>query len=246
MRKILAITLLMTACSTPDVPKREIFSAPVVPDDLWATYESRWATKNGIVRFELSLKNGAFGYDSYYRLVEFYELKNSTQSIVSSGTYTTHYNWKENQHAIILRNLSNSLDGGYLRYQKLGSSQEMYFLTRGSNELLPCDDNFTVLTDDKRYTLHKRSRLFTIEGYITFENDSATFFERNTREHWKVANLGEIQELRKSYFKLAQQKYEGIYVRALAYSVQEELSFDTLDYLVVKWAINIGQDPEVD
>lgn len=242
MKKVFALVLLLAGCTTtPRSPETKDFPTLYVTDDAWATYESRW-----VVRFELSLKAGAFGYDSYYRLIEHYEKKNSASSVVTSGTYTTHYNWKDNLHAITLHDLNTTLEGGYLRYKQFGKSyEEMYFLSRGNQELIPCDDNFNALTEDPRYTLHKRSRLFTVEGYITFENDSATFFERNTHEHWKVANLGEIQELKKWYRKLARRKYEGVYMRALAYSIQQDITRDSLDYLVVKKAFSIGQDPEV-
>lgn len=246
-KEVILPVLLLAGCSTPSTsPEPRAFPAEYATTDTWATYESRWVTKNGIVRFELSLKSGAFGYDSYYRLIEYYEKKNSASSIVTTGNYSTQYNWKDHQHAITLRDLSTALEGGYLRYKKFAKSgEEMYFLSRGNQELIPCDENFNVLTEDPRYTLHKRSRLFTIEGYITFEHDTATFFERNTREHWKVANLGEIQELKKIYRKLARQKFEGVYVRALAYSIQQDLTRDSLDYLVIKRTISIGQDPEV-
>ena len=128
---------------------------------------------------------------------------------------------------------------------------EMFFLTRGNDELLPCDDNFKPITTDRRYTLHKRSRLFTVEGYITFgqdsaeyfKQDSATFFERNTSEYWRVTDLGEFNELRLLYKKLAKEKFEGVYLKALAYSVMDT-TLREKNVLVIKRISDVGNDPD--
>lgn len=236
-------------CASPETSDKKSFPVINVNENEWATYEGRWSTKEAILRIELSLKVGAFGYDSDYRLIEFYDTKNSSTSSKSQGKYSTQYNRPDNELAITLHEINQFSKGSFLRFNKLATgknSEEMYFITRGNNELLPCDADYKILTEDKRFTLHKRSRLFTIEGYITFENDSAVFFERNTFEHWRVAHLGEFNELRKTYGKLAKQKYEGIYVKALAYSIIDEQAKDSLDFLVIKQTKNVGGDPDVD
>ena len=120
----------------------------------------------------------------------------------------------------------------------------MFFVTRGNDELLPCDNNFIPLTLDRRYTLHRRSNLFTVEGYFTLEHDSFEFFERNTREYWKVTDLGEFNELTVAYNKLAKEKYEGIYLKALAYSVLDSTSMRDKDVLVIKRILSLGNDPD--
>jgi hypothetical protein len=107
-----------------------------------------------------------------------------------------------------------------------------------------CDNNFTPLTTDRRYTLHKRSRLFTVEGYFTLEPDTVKFFERNTREDWSVTDLGEYHELIASYKDLAKGKYEGIYLKALAYSVLDTTSITGKNALVIKQIKSIGKDPD--
>ncbi len=134
-----------------------------------------------------------------------------------------------------------------MRFKPSGSiysPDEMFFTTRGNDELLPADNHFAAITSDRRYTLHRRSKLFTVEGYITFEQDSAVFFERNTFEHWKVTDLGEFNELKLLYKQLAKEKYEGIYLKALAYSVSDPTSKKEHSTLVIKRIKSAGKDPD--
>lgn len=70
------------------------------------------------------------------------------------------------------------------------------------------------------------------------------FFERNTRERWKVTDLGEFNELRLIYKQLAKEKHEGIYLRALAYSVLDTTSPGEKNALVIKRIKNAGKDPD--
>ena len=86
--------------------------------------------------------------------------------------------------------------------------------------------------------------MFTVEGYFTVEQDSVDFFERNTGEYWKVADLGEFNELVVAYNKLAKEKYEGVYLRGLAYSVRDITSVTGKDALVIKRIKSLGNDPD--
>jgi hypothetical protein len=123
-------------------------------------------------------------------------------------------------------------------------STDFYFVTNGDGRLSLTDEDYNRISEDDRYTVFKRSPLFTVEGYITLEPDSSLeFFERNTFEDWHVSPLGEYEALRENYVKLAREPWEGIYVRALAYSVS-----DTTDNpgqhanLVVKALVAMGDD----
>lgn len=237
----------MACCTTADVTNEKKITATYETNDEWATYEGRWMSQDGVVNLELSLQVGSYGYDSNYKLNESFISSALASGGPSSGKYSTKYDTKTKQLYITIKNLNKLSRGGFLHYEnKLDgqSTEEMYFITRGENELIPCDNNFKPLTEDKRYTLHKRSKLFTVEGYITFEEDSATFFERNTFEYWKVAQLGEFSDLKDSYQRLAKEKDEGIYVRGLAYSIKDEEVSEKTDFLVIKRAASIGNDPE--
>jgi hypothetical protein len=128
---------------------------------------------------------------------------------------------------IRVKNLSSQTKGIHFRQKESSEfdmSEEMYFITSGSDELLPCDKNFTPITTDTKFGLHKRLDKFTVEGYITFQEDTAMFFERNTLVEWHVANLGEHDELKVKYNELAREKFEGVYLRALAYSIADSVS----------------------
>ena len=76
--------------------------------------------------------------------------------------------------------------------------------------------------------------------YVT---SSLEFFERNTFEDWRVAHLGVYEDVRKNYTGLAKEPWEGIYVRALAYSVSDTASTpERRGNLVVKRLIAMGEN----
>jgi hypothetical protein len=254
MKKIVPLIFLLSACTVHEKKKQDTFSVLTISDDEWATYEGKWLVNGGIIRFELSLKSGAFGYDSYYRLSESFNSDSLACGSTSNDTYSTYNGFANKELGICLHDLGSYCKATYLRYKKsqgIDMPDEMFFLTRGNDELLPCDDKFKPITTDRRYTLHKRSKLFTVEGYLTFEQDSAaffkqdtaTFFERNTFERWKVTNLGEFNELRLLYKKLAKVKFEGIYLKALAYSVLDTTRREK-NALVIKRIVDVGNDPD--
>ena len=242
MKKILLLFLLY-ACTANEKKRQDPFPVLTVSEDEWATYEGRWLTNDAIISFELSLKSGAFGIDSYYKLQESIVSDNKASGTTSYGLYSTNTGFANKELGICLHDLSTYTEGSYLRFKKSDSEpEEMFFITRGNDELLPCDNGFKPITTDWRYTLHKRSSLFTVEGYITFEQDSAELYERNTSDHWKVADLGEFDKLRIQYIQLAKVRHEGIYLRALAYSVGDTTS-PSGNYLVIKRIKNMGKDP---
>ena len=244
MKKVFTLIFLLFECTVHEKQKQEPFPVLTISDDEWATYEGRWLANDDIIRFELSLKSGAFGVDSDYKLVESFESDSLASGTTSQGMYSSYNGFANNELGICLHDLDTYSKAMHWRFKKsTDMSDEMFFMTRGNDELLPCDDSFKPITTDRRYTLHKRSKLFTVEGYITFNQDSAVFFERNTREPWKVTDLGEFNKLRLMYKQLAKEKYEGIYLKALAYSVLERTSQREKNALVIKRIKNVGKDP---
>jgi hypothetical protein len=69
--------------------------------------------------------------------------------------------------------------------------------------------------------LYRRSNLFTAEGYVTADSTTSEFYERNTGEKWNLAKLVEYDSIKMTYQKLATEKNEGIYLKALAYSIED-------------------------
>lgn len=241
MRFSFIIILIIGACNSQNKHEGKLFPVLTVTEDEWATYEGSWLAPDGVIRFELSLKSGAVGYDSYYKLSENFEADSMASGTSSYGLYSTIYDQANKEVQIRLHDLSEYNKGFYLRHKNNEGSDEMFFRSRGNNELLPGDENFNPVTEDERYTLHKRSKLFTVEGYVSFEQDSAEFYERNTMERWKVANLGEFNKLRKGYLDRVKVNYEGVYVKALAYSV---LNSSSSEFLVMKRVVGVGNDPD--
>lgn len=93
------------------------------------------------------------------------------------------------------------------------------------------------------FALTKRfSNPFTIEGYITFVPDSTDFFERNTLEHWNVSKFGEYDTLQSMYNQMATEKFQGIYLKALAFAVSDNRIGN--NSLVIKRILSIGKDPD--
>src|SRR5690606_21440804 len=92
---------------------------------------------------------------------------------------------------------------------------------RNSNELVLLDGNSNPVSDDDRYTLKKRSLLFTVEGFITMDPNATDLFEINTRENWNVVKAGNYGEVLRKYQELATEKHEGIYLKGIAFYVED-------------------------
>lgn len=250
----LLLIFFLSSCRYSD-KKPIVFPSIGTSEDEWAVYEGRWLSQDGIIEFELKLKTGTGGIDTYYKLHERMLSTKRAGSLSSQGMYSSYYGLSNKQTGIWLHDLDAFNIGKFpthLRFKKslLDDSEEMFFITRGIDELLPSDNNFKPIASDWQNTLHKRSKLFTVEGYITFDQsgvlqqDTAVFFERNTMERWRVTNLGEFNELRTSDQELAKEKQEGIYLKALAYSVTDTTSKRNKTSLVIKEIKDIGNDPD--
>lgn len=236
----------ITACQSKHPKNPQLFPRNNVAEEGdWVNYEGRWQVHDGVVFLELSLKAGAVGYQSSYKLHEYFNGSNVANGTISDGNYSTYTGMPGNGLGICLHDLRPYQYGSYLRYRKSPDlPEEMFFTTRGNDELIPCDDQFKPLTTDKRFTLHKRSELFTVEGYLTVQGDSAMFYERNTMEHWNVAKLGEFDSLVNAYRTLAKEKFEGVYLKGLAYSVVDTTVAKNRNALVLKRIADIGNDPD--
>lgn len=133
---------------------------------------------------------------------------------LSKGVYTVLYGPKGQNILQLNGKLLSSLSRGK---KPEYSSVELFFKNKGDHELVLLDRDLSEASPG--YSLVRRSNLFTVEGYITFVNDTSDFFERNTRQKWAVAKLGEYPEADSTYKLLAKEKFEGIYMKALGYSV---------------------------
>ena len=123
--------------------------------------------------------------------------------------------------------------------------EDLYLESRGDQELVLVDANFQ--RGNARYRLIRRSDLFTVEGYFTVYSDTTDYFERNTREKWPVAQLANYNEAVSQYHALAKESFEGIYLKALAYTVrQPDRNGKERDMLVFKKILQMGSAKESD
>ena len=223
MKRWLISFLFLASCSREASPPDAELFARATNDPEWITYEGKWKTEKGVHKIELSLKNNSNSIDASYRLWERFEYPQNASGTTSQGEFTS-YDLPNHESGIRLRELRKSKYGSPFRVKEsnlLDLSEEMYFVTRGPNELLPADKNFVPLTEDPLSTLHKALNYFTVEGYIRFDGDSVQYFEKNTRQYWKVSHLGEFEKARMLYDTRTKEKFEGLYLRALAYSIYD-------------------------
>ena len=246
INRYIAISVLVVSCSRQDKTDDGI-SLPHAPTQSeWTTYEGKWKTNEGILRIELTLQAGAPGLDARFELLENMESTNRSSGAMSRGNYTVLYGQQNRETVIRLNNLPPNNQTPYFRQSKswlFDTNEEMYFVSRGSSELLPCDKDLKVYSTEKAFSLHKTSDPFTVEGYITF-SDSVDFFERNTGKHWKVSDLGEYDTLQIVYGQMAKEKFEGVYLKALAFTVSDSIPIGENRSLVIKRILTIGNDPD--
>jgi len=191
-----------------------------------------------LFNIELELKPGSIGENAYYRLKTWEDEGNRhVMGWYGNGNYAVLYGGPNER--IIQFKITNYI----FRHNKkpLMEEKELAFKINGDHELVLLDSNLDIAVPSHK--LIRRSKLFTVEGYITFEKDTADFFERNTMEKWVVSRLASYPEVRDQYQKLAKERFEGIYVKALAYSVtQVDSSGKETDALVLKRVVTMNAD----
>ncbi|MCW5911568.1 MAG: hypothetical protein KIT62_10860 [Cyclobacteriaceae bacterium] len=244
--KYIFLFLFLAACSAYQKTE-EPFLIVTTGNEEWVHYEGQWLSGDGKVYLELSLKTGVPGSDAEYMLYESFSTERLSAGTSTRSTYSTFHNRASgNAFGLVLYNLTPSGIKSFFRYRKSEDlPEEMFFITRGQDELIPCNNEFEPLTTDSRYTLHRRSDLITVEGYVTFDSGSVDFFERNTRKRYKVADLAEFYSLQTGYKKWAKVEYEGVYVKALAYTIADSTATDN-KALVIKRLILLGSETEDD
>lgn len=228
------------------------------PGQQWTIFEGKIISDEGEnIEVELSLRESSPGLPSQYLINGLVVTDTYTGGWQSGGQYEVE-RLEDNLFGITLlgvktghpvssdRFFTRNIDR--MRNLPLKSnnytSADFYFITNGDGQLTLTDGNFKPVANDNRYTIVRRSNLFTVEGYVTVEPDSSLeFFERNTFEKWHVADLGMYDLVKDTYADLAKEPWEGIYIRALAYSVADTADDSGMrNNLVMKKLITMG-DP---
>ncbi len=243
MKKIYPAFLLFLFCCEAE-NKEAVLPALYEGEPEWILYEGIVELESGEeITIELSLERGSPGLDANYKLNEWsaennvYMMGRSSQS-----TYTTLMGPSPDEVIIKLHDsrINQPRFFGHLTpdqakrmFKEKERTTDLYFKTKG-NRLVRIDRNFNEIGSE-RYSLIRRSKAFTVEGYITFVNDTSEFFEMNTRETWALSDRGMFAKARSKYFSLAKEKFEGIYVRGLGYVVDHQSADgQTIDALVLR------------
>ncbi len=237
MKKYVLVLLILLACNPKDGHEEQNV---VVADDVPA-YEE-WMVYEGVVRsdagndikIELSLLQGVVGAVSKYKTQEEYIGVGKEKLLTTSmGDYHILYGTGDDLLINIPTNkgysfgwLGSSYGMGTAKIdsdlmEKAKISKLTFKTGRNSNELTMVDDHSMPMANDDRYTLKKRSHLFTVEGFVTIEPQVTDFFEINTRENWPVSKAGSYGEVEEKYIELAAERHEGIYTKAVAYYIDD-------------------------
>jgi hypothetical protein len=107
---------IVSACNnSKELTNQKPFPVLEYQKDDWAFYEGRWKGKDGIIKLELSLKSGAFGIDSEYKLHQYVVNDKSGSGAGGLGKYSTNSLLKQNELGICLNNL-HPAQFDFLRY----------------------------------------------------------------------------------------------------------------------------------
>ncbi len=228
MKKIVILFLLLTACSQAKKENGTPFSVFNVTEDEWGVYEGRITNKDGKVdNYELSLKQASVGVDSYFKLNIF---RNNYSLVVyglgNQGNYSVSYGLPNHEQGLTINCHIESIkdkvitkeDGKKINILGYEGLDNLYFKTEGTEKLILTNSSFRSEPNTDN-VLHKRSNLFTAEGYVTADSVTSEFFERNTMEKWNLSKLMAYDSIKGMYQKLATESNEGVYLKALAYSI---------------------------
>jgi hypothetical protein len=236
MRKWLIFLSICLSCNSKEETQEQpaVYEAP--ENEEWIVYEGVVRSDEGNdIKIALSLLQNSTGMESQYKTEEeFIGSQDERLLTHRSGTYTILYGSDDKSvitlNPAVARSLGWQPAKGYSIDPKLASEEiqdkaqisKLAFITsRNSNELILIDEGSNPMASDNRYTLKRRSILFTVEGFVTIEPSVTDFFEFNTRESWIVARSGAYGEVQKKYIEFATTRHEGIYTKAVAFYVDD-------------------------
>lgn len=223
MKNILIFLLLslMLSCSRH---RRSSDAFPNLPtsDVEWITYEGILPTAHGEeVLIELHLMPGSPGLDSYYRMTETLYDPSHKYNIAMGSNFQGKYAVLLSAPGVhIVQITSRDMISSLMRDALLPDhhvDKDLYLKSTDDEQLILTDESFQE--SSSMYVLNRRSELFTVEGYLTVYPDTTEYFERNTRKKWSLARFGCYDEATNNYHSLAMEKHQGMYLKALSYSI---------------------------
>jgi hypothetical protein len=236
------------ACSRPQ-PVSQPYPNYLIKEEDWIVYEGTLPSSYGPnVHVELSIFPGAPGLDSRYRMMEYPDsdsLKEFNGWIGSRGQYMVLSSTIGQIIHITDRNFITGISKREDFPMPEIDKEDLYLKTDGEHRLIFVDEDFKEKS--RQYVLIRRdSPLFTVEGYFSVYNDTTDFFEKNTGKQWSVAQLAKYDEAVKKYDSFAKEKFEGVYLKALAYTVRHfTKEGDEIDALVFKKILHMDSTAHI-
>lgn len=247
---IALVAIMFVSCSRSSRNVSEPFPTYMTKEVDWISYEGTLPAENGQpVHVELHLAPATPGMDSYYKITEDFNRSDNSNTfsgfVNSVGKYSVLFGSPgHNIIQIINKRKLRSLMRGKQFSPPDFVKEDLFLKSYGDHELvlvnenfkeLPCIDSACLASAMPFYKLTRRSELFTVEGYFTVYNDTSEYFERNTRKQWAVARLACYDEAVEKYALLATENFEGIYLKALSYTVRHiDKGGNEIDALVFK------------
>jgi hypothetical protein len=249
--QILFLAFLCCSCGTklesPEVDQ------PVEAEPEWIVYEGEVPLdESRSLALEVSLKQGLNVSEGTYTLTETEETENAVSELPHSrGIYTAEFRPDTEDWIIHLHN--SALPTGVKRIYRSDHNTIKEEIFRKNDLMLKKqdDDLLLVLNSEKEpitteadNNLVKRtSRLFTVEGYFVYKGKTAEFYEMNTREKWSVSKRGAFYEAANQYHELAKEKFESLYLKAVAFSIHNPSAKIEDHILVFKRIIQTSSSP---
>lgn len=231
VRKFIMFWLLLAGCN-PDKSAdqgKQVYE----PAEEWWTYEGVVRTDSGNdIMMELSLMQGAVGVPSSYRTIEEYVSFEDRITLASRGKYTILLGSSDVGNIIEIRNKKNrisEMSGPSFTSDRSEYSKQLYkqaaissltFKTSEFGDLVQVDDSHNPIATDDRYTLKRRSGLYTVKGFITLDSDAPDFYELNTHQTWSVLRAGAFGEAKAKLLSMDVKSGEEIYLEAIAFFVE--------------------------
>jgi hypothetical protein len=249
-KKTLHILLAVAALSCSESqPATDPYPNYLIKDEDWIVYEGTLPTTQGPdVHVELSLFPGAPGLESRYRILEY---PNDESQRVYAGWIGNRgkYMLLSSPEGLIIHIPDRSFVTGIKKkgdfpIPEIGK-QDLYLKIDGEHKLIFLDENLKELAGNY-HLIRRTSPLFTVEGYFSVYSDTTDFYERNTTKEWAVAELAAYSEAVKNYDLLSREKFEGVYLKALAYTVSHaDQNGEEIDVLVFKKILQMDSTARV-
>jgi hypothetical protein len=224
----------------------------------WVTYEGRVPlSENTNLFIEVSMLASGQQGEGTFVIKEFLETDHVyVPSSSFEGKYSTFYTNNPEEPTVQFHNsaLPQPLTRSYLTgHGRMKVIREEPFrasdlaVRMQGNKLVVLDRNQKPVSLDPIYNLTKRSsKLFTVEGYFIHKGDTAEFMEMNTRERWAVSKLGEYYHAARLHHKLAKEKFEVTYLKAVGFSIEHVgKEGETVDALVLKKILQMTSSPSL-